>query len=143
MSQKKFQKTAKKGNKKLLQATNKLGWTTTLATDEYSVYDALITTSNNIYLAETKHRAKRYDDMILEEKKMLAMAKVAKGTDKRLMYINTFDNGTALVWVIDKELIEASESKVMKCPKTSAIKGKWIDKTVYLLPVDKAIEIEN
>jgi len=144
-----FQKSAERGNLELLQATNILGWNTKLATDEYSVYDALISTPNNTYLAETKHRDKKYDEMIMEDKKMHNIIKESKkiqqetGEEYGVLYINTFNDGTALVWNINKELMSSCESKVMQCPLTTSGYQKRVDKLVWLLPTEAAYKVEK
>ena len=143
-----FLRAATKGNKALLKATNTLGWDTTLATDEYSVWDATITAKNKTYLAETKHRKTKYDKMIMEDKKIYSIAKESKklkketGEDIGILYINTFDDGSALIWDIDKELISDCESKYMDCPITTSEYQQRVEKLVWLLPRNAAHSLE-
>jgi|GEM_PF-2120542 len=144
-----FQNSAERGNIELLQHTNNLGWNTTLATDEFSVYDALITTPNRQYLAETKHREKVYNEMIMEDKKMHSIIRESKkikeetGEEYGVLYINTFNDGTALVWNINKELMSSCESKIMQCPLTTSGYQKRVDKLVWLLPTEAAYKVEK
>lgn len=146
MSQNKFQETAEKGNQVLEQVANSVGWSINFSQDEYSVWDALITTPNKTYLAETKHRGTKYDDMIMEDKKMNNIINESKtmkaesGNTYGVLYINTFDDGTAFIWTINKELLESCESKVMRCPLTTSGYQKRVDKLVWMLPTSKAIK---
>ena len=142
----KFKKTAESGNNEVVKMCKAVDWDIDLVLDDdYSVYDGIITTRKGSYLAEFKHRAKKYDTMMMEDKKVRSIFQIFKANPDKyigVVYINTFDDGTALVWRITNEFLRTVEKKVMSCPRTtSGYKGRK-DKLVYLLPTDKAIKIK-
>lgn len=141
-----FRAPANRGNTELKKVMEKIGADVRLALDKYSVYDAKIKTMRgNKILVETKHRRFCYDDgMILERQKISDLRAVLRTLRNfnGIIYVNTFDDGTALMWEITDRLLGRTPFRKMECKKHTALDDGTKDKLVYLLQIKDATKIK-
>lgn len=113
--------------------------------DKYCPYDAVVSLGGKNYLAEVKHRYTKYDTMMLEYKKatsVLDLADSYSNTEPGFMYVNTFEDGTALIWFITRENLKHVKTTSLFAPATTAGDNRCMDKASYLLPCSYATEVK-
>lgn len=134
----KFKRSANRGDDKMIDIICNLGLNVETSNDSYSVYDGIVKDENEKYLIETKHRARKFDDYVLENKKINNLYKEAKELKcDGILYLNTFNDGSAVIWNVTNKLLDKSKKGTLWCNKHTAINSGKINKKVYYLnPID-------
>lgn len=103
--------------------------------------------SDKPYIGDIKCRNiahNKYDDVLIESKKVEWLVKEAKKTDSVPILICSYTDDIALIW--DLTNVPSTHTKqVKRCPETTCGSRRWVNKDVYFLDVKagKKIQLTN
>ena len=115
---------------------------------EYAPYDAWCFTKKNgkklIYLIELKIRNRSYNEYILEQKKLdnlleaqIQFQRTFPDREVKIFYLNFTPQGT-FTWDLNQTVADAQKMTI-EAPQYTAKASDKVGKSVYYLPVEKAI----
>mgnify|MGYP006447355517 CR=1 FL=1 len=131
-----FTNQEKIANKVVPALLEPMGYTVTRAEGQFKSYDFKIEKNGAKADLEFKARqasSSQYPTWILEHKKV-------ENIGLPFLYLNTYTDGVARIWLVTEDLLSRTESGTRKFPdKTGGRSTKWVNKDVHYLTPDTAI----
>lgn len=120
-----------KGRELLREFLTKRNIKVSFTEDLYSSYDA--ETDKAIYEIKVRDcNSNTYKDYILEEHKVLEMLKLKEQNNKRIYYVNFFNDGKMILWDIER-VCKLYNPTTKSCRRTTAVYGGYKEKKVYMI----------